>query len=132
MATIIGYATAQLSGDVTMTNANTWYNGPSLSLGAGTWMLSGAALVLGTTVAQDIVVRISDGTNHYASAQFSHGNAVQHAAALSLPRVVVTLAATTTVKVQAASTAAGCSIKAATTSNGSGNNATWITAERVA
>ena len=114
-----------------MTAANTWYDGPSVELGEGTWMVSGALLVLGTAAMQGITARISDGTTHHASAEFSYGDNVGYAITLSLPRREVALAVTTTIKLQAASTVAGAVIKAATTVNGSGNNASWITAERV-
>lgn len=120
------------SADVAMTNANTWYDGPSLSLTAGTWLLFASANVGRTaTTAGNYDLRISTGTTHYASVQQYHASVANNWAALSCNGVAV-LAATTTIKIQVAGTIAGDVLKAATPNNASGNNATGLIALRIA
>ena len=120
------------SADVAMTNANTWYDGPSLSLTAGTWLLFASANVGRTaTTAGNYDLRISTGTTHYASVQQYHASVANNWAALSCIGVAV-LAATTTIKIQVAGTIAGDVLKAATPNNASGNNATGLIALRIA
>ena len=120
------------SADVAMTNANQWYDGPSLSLTAGTWLLFASANVGRTaTTAGNYDLRISTGTTHYASVQQYHASVANNWAALSCNGVAV-LAATTTIKIQVAGTIAGDVLKAATPNNASGNNATGLIALRIA
>ena len=121
-----------LGADVTMTNANQWYDGPSLSLAAGTWLVFASANVGRTsTTAGNYDLRISTGSTHYASVQQYHASVANNWAALSCNGVAV-LGATTTIKIQVAGTIAGDVLKAATPNNSSGNNATGIIALRVA
>ena len=123
---------AFLGADVTMTNANTWYDGPSLSLAAGTWLLFASANVGRTaTTAGNYDLRISTGSTHYASVQQYHASAANNWAALSCNGVAV-LAATTTIKIQVAGTLTNDVLKAATPNNASGSNATGLIALRIA
>jgi len=120
------------SADVAMTSANTWYDGPSLSLAAGTWLLFGSATVGRTgTTAGNYDLRISTGSTHYASVQQYHASVANNWAALSCNGVAI-LGATTTIKIQVAGTIAGDVLKAATPNNSSGNNATGLIALRIA
>src|ERR1051326_8886897 len=50
-----------VTGDVTMTSANTFYDGPSISLAAGTYLLA-AVLSLDSTTAHWFNAKIWDGT----------------------------------------------------------------------
>ncbi len=127
------YAEASLAADVQLASSNTWYNGPSLSLEAGTWLLIGHITQIRTaTTAESIYGRITDGTTHHASQQAYHPSASGSGAALSMSAIVV-LTGTTTIKLQAATSAGATSslMKAATAANGSGNNATQITALKI-
>ena len=125
---------ASLSADVALTTTSTWYNGPSVSLPAGTWLVMGRIThVRSATTAETIYARFSNGTNHYASTQFYHASVSGIGVVLPM-FAVITLAATTTIKLQATSSAGASTstMKAALTANGSGNNATNIIAIRLA
>ncbi|CAB4140533.1 Phage tail repeat like [uncultured Caudovirales phage] len=123
---------AFLATDVAMASANTWYDGPSLSLAAGTWLILASATVGRTgTTAGSYNIRISTGTTHYASVQQYHASVANNWAALSC-NAIVTLGATTTIKLQAAGTVASDVLKAATPNSASGNNATGLVAVKIA
>ena len=125
---------AALSANVSLTTTATWYNGPSLSLVAGTWLVIGRITHnRSATTAETIYARLGDGTNHYASTQFYHTSVTGTGVVLPL-NAVITLDATTTIKLQATSSAgaSASTMLAATTANGSGNNATNIIAIRLA
>lgn len=127
-------ASAALGADVQLTTSNTWYDGPSVSLAAGTWLVSShTTLVRTATTAITYFNRISTGTVHYASTQAYQASVANHSDSVSLS-AVITLVETTTIKIQT-TTNAGAStalMKAATTANGSGNNATQIVAVKIA
>lgn len=126
-------ASAALAADVSLTTSNQWYDGPGISLATGTWLV-GATItqVRSATTAETIYGRLSTGTVHYASTQMYHASLNGSGVTMSL-NALITLAATTTVKCQCATSAgnANSRMKAATTANGSGNNATLITALKV-
>jgi hypothetical protein len=118
---------------VNLTNANQWYDGPSLSLAAGTWLLTAQAHLDGnaSTGTHLMGARLSDGTTHYVAAEARlDGNAANK---VTVPLVtIVTLGSTTTVKLQAICSATGPAIlKAASVVNGSGNVNTQISAVKI-
>lgn len=121
--------------DVQMPTSNTWYNACTLSLAAGTWLLIGHITQVRTaSTAETIYGRISDGTsNHIASQQGYHPSASGSGCSLAMSGIV-TLGATTTLRLQCATSAGATTslIKAATAANGSGNNATQLCAIRLA
>ena len=124
---------AALSANVSLTTTATWYNGPSLALVAGTWLVMGRIThVRSATTAETIFARLGDGTTHYASTQFYHASVSGTGVVLPM-FAVITLAATTTIKLQATSSAGASTstMKAALTANGAGNNATNIIAVRL-
>lgn len=123
---------SKLGADVTMTNANTFYDAVSVSLEPGFWLVMAHASInrAATTLCQH-TARISDGTNHYASTQASHPSQNPHAVGLAMS-TIITITSTTTIKLQCASSVATSGIiKAATANNASGNNATQISALKV-
>jgi len=125
---------ASLSANVSLTTTATWYDGPSLSLAAGTWLVIGRITHnRSATTAETIYARLGDGTNHYASTQFYHASVTGTGVVLPL-NAVITLSATTTIKLQSTSSAGASTsvMLAALTANGSGNNATNIIAIRLA
>jgi len=126
-------ASNALSADVVMTNAGTWYDGPSISLPAGTWMIDSCVTVQKGAVSGvgDLSARITNGTTHYASSEATWNTRSASMTSISLS-TRITLASTTTIKVQAVSTFAASAIKAATIYQASGNNASNINAVRVA
>mgnify|MGYP001613687937 CR=1 FL=1 len=127
-------AAASLGVDVTMTLANTWYDGPSILLAAGTWYITGAITVQlpGTGV---VTARLWDGTTTESSGSSSVTadpfTATTLIDTIPLPGLVV-LGSSTTYKLSAASTVAASTIKAAAVDNGVGNNASHIHAVRIA
>lgn len=122
---------AKASGDVSIAVANTWYTGASITLPAGTYLVTAQITVLrNTTTASTYAARISDGTNHYASAGDYRASVANNVTTLTMC-TVITLASTTTINVQATGTQTA-TIKAALASNGVGNNATQISAIQLA
>lgn len=122
-----------LSGDVNITNANTFYTGASVSLGAGTWLIQGFITVgkAATTLCR-YTARLRDTTNstNLASGQMTQPSQNPHYVTISIS-AIVTLTATATIELQATSTTTSCLIKAACADNGSGNNATQINALKI-
>ena len=118
---------AKASGDTSIAVANTWYTGAGISLPAGTYLVTAQITVLrSTTTALTYAARISDGTNHYASAGDYRASAANNVVTLNM-NTIITLAGTTTINVQATASQTA-TIKAALASNGAGNNATQISA----
>lgn len=123
--------TASASVDVSIGTANTWVNGPSLTLAAGTWLLvSHATILRTTTTAYWAQARLSTGSTHYASGQVYLSSVANSSGTVSLT-ALVTLGSSTTIYVQATATQTA-TLKAALHTNGSGNNATTLVALRVA
>jgi hypothetical protein len=123
-----------LSGDVQLPVSGTWYDGPSLSLAAGTYLITGSITFWRTaTTATTWFGRISDGTNHHASGQMYTASLAGTGGVMAMS-AIVTLTGTTTIRLQGTTSAGAtaCLMKAATTANGSGNNATQICAVRIA
>lgn len=127
-------AEAALGGDVQLPVSGTWYDGPGVSLAAGTWLVTGHITFWRTATTATIWFgRITDGTNHHASSQ-AYTTSVAGTGANVAMTAILTLTGTTTIKLQGTTSAGNtaCLMKAATTANGSGNNATQITAIRLA
>lgn len=118
-----------LGADVAMTTSPTLYDGPSATLGAGTWLLWGMATVTvagGGNAAMVGVLRDSGGTI-YASGQL-FVVAGQTDSMLLVARVAPS--GSTTYKVSAQATLNACTLRAAVNNPaGHGNNATklaWV------
>ena len=129
----ISHAENFITVDVQMPVSSTWYDGPGISLAAGTWLVTGHISFWRTATTATIWFgRISDGTNHYASSQAYTPSVAGTGANVALT-AVITLTGTTTIKLQGTTSAGATAalMKAATTANGSGNNATQITAIRL-
>ena len=127
-------AVIALTTDVPMPTSNTWVNGPSATLSAGTWLVQAhVTFVRAGTGATTWFARISNGSLHYASTQTYSESLAGISRSVTLT-AIVTLATTTTVILQGTTNngVAGAVMKAALTSNGSGNNATQITVIKVA
>lgn len=122
-----------LVADVGMPSSDTWYDGPSVTLPAGKYLVNAhMTQIRNTTTAEHVYARISDGTNHYASTQMYHASAANTGVSLSLV-AIIELEEETTIKLQGATSAglAGSAMKAAMIANNSGNTATTITAVKV-
>lgn len=107
--------------DQTLT-ANTYADNVSCSLAAGTWLINTVTTVKSpANTAQRVTVRLGDGTTHYAASEATSpamGTSTAGYVSVSV-NVVKTLAATTTVKTQVASTAASI-LDATPDDNGAG------------
>lgn len=127
-------ASGSLGADVQMPSTNTWYTGPSVSLAAGTWLVNcHMTQIRNATTAESIYARISNGSTHYASQQAYHPSASGSGCNVAMT-AIITLAGTTTVSGQMATSAGATTslIKAAMAANGAGNNASTITAIKLA
>jgi hypothetical protein len=125
---------ASLAADVAMPTSNAWVNGPSVTLPIGTWLVTAHLTHLRTAaLAETVFGRVSDGTTHYASAMAYNAAVINTGVALAMTAVVVRATAGT-VRLQATTSAGAAAslMKAALTPNGVGNNATSITAIRLA
>lgn len=126
--------TASLGADVQIPGNNTFVDGPSVTLDAGTWLVTGAVTFQrNATTAVHWIARLSTGTVHYASGQTYQPSLSGHTAQIGLS-AIVTLVAQTAVKLQGAISAGSTTslMKAATPAAGSGNNATRINAVKIA
>jgi hypothetical protein len=112
-----------------MTTANTFYDGPSLSLAAGTWLLHSTITLGGGTGIDDFTSKLWDGTSVYASTQTSQSIGFENSHSLT---AIVTLSGTTTVKVSATCTVGSKTMRKACANNGAGNNASTLTAVQLA
>lgn len=121
-------ASNYLVSDVTMTSSNTYYDGASVSLVAGTWFITAAIQVKGGALA-DATAKIWDGTTNYSSGESVVALADYVSIFLS---AIVSPGTTTTYKVSAAQNTAGGLIKAAAAQNAAGNTATYINAIKIA
>jgi hypothetical protein len=130
----IANANGTLTVDVALPVTGTWYDGPSVSLAAGTWFVTAHVTLMRTaTTALQYFARITDGTSHVASANQYAVSATNNAINISMS-AIVTVAMTATFKIQATTTVGAASnlMKAEIQVNGSGNNATQINAIKLA
>ena len=120
----------QLSGNVTMTTLNTYYDGPSLSLN-GTYFLSGTVSVKDNSGggAQQFTAKLWNGTTVIASTETTIG--ATEDGSLSLSGYVTTSGAETW-KISVAANTSTNLILAATIVNGAGNNASTLVALKIA
>jgi hypothetical protein len=121
---------SSLGANVTMTNANQYYTGPSVSLAVGTWYITGTITVYNSSgTAGSATARLWDATTTFSSSE-AYLRQTPNLASISLSGIV-TLTATTTIRISAASTQAASVIRAAALNNGVGNNASFINAVRI-
>lgn len=124
----------RLGADVASTDAaNTFIDGVSVSLGAGTYLITWAANIIPVGVAEYVTIKLWDGTTTWdARAQYC-GNVGNDALFAGVAKV--TLAATTTVKISFAYNAGGAgngaTMKAASQVNSPGNYNSCIVATKV-
>lgn len=127
------FVTNALSAAVSLTTSNVWYNGPSISLTAGTWLVVAHLTHWRTATTAGIVyARLTDDATTWASTQGYHASLAGIGVPLGLA-ALITLTEPTTVKLQAA-TSAGASTSQmipALTTLPVGNNATRISAVKI-
>ena len=122
---------ANLAADVTMTSANTYYDGATISLAAGTWLLIGTMYVDDpSNTGGTVTAKLWDGTTVSSSAEmYVSGTTTQVSITLS---GIVVPTGTTTYKMSAATSQNIHVIRAAAQQNGAGNNANHISAVKIA
>jgi hypothetical protein len=128
---VLSSVTAALGADVNISTANTYVDGPSVTVGAGTWLLEGHVTLLDTSAASTFTAKLVTGSTNLASGEeASQGSSQPVTIALS---TVVTPGSSTTYKISATGTAStNGKIKAATPDNASGNTASTLVATSVA
>jgi hypothetical protein len=128
---IVALSTSEnfIGANVPMTLANTVYDGPSLSLGAGTWLLRGRVQIEGPVAAAYINGRLYNGATVIDEAEdYSQASEMKSLNVFG----VVTLTTTTTVKVSGISGTAGCTMRTTNVSNGTANKASHLLAVKIA
>lgn len=131
----ITYADATLQNDVELTANNTWYSGPSITIGAGTWLVFATGHYRrNSTTAAGVVVRVWNGSAAVANGGASHPSL--NGSELQVPAFApVVLTGSTTLTLQMLATTGGAGIsymKAQTQSSAQGTIATRICAIRLA
>lgn len=134
ISTSLTSASSALSGGgVALAITGTWYDGPSVTLSAGTWVITATVSFSRTTsTATTWEARVNDGTNTVASSNTFTPAVANTAASVSLSAVVTPIGSTT-YKVQATTNAgaAACLMRDTTFANGMAN-ATIISAVKIA
>jgi hypothetical protein len=129
-ADTLGSYTDALATDKQMSSSDTWYDAASIALPIGTFLINAQFTAMrNATTALTYFARLTNKTLHYASSQAYQTSVSGNSVNIFLT-AVVTLASATTIYLQgaASSGAATVLIKAALSANGSGNNATQMTA----
>jgi hypothetical protein len=130
----ISYADAVLTADVELTANNTWYDGPSITLAAGTWFIVATGHHRrNATTAANVGIRVWDGAAAVAHGEAYHPSA--NGAQLQIPAhgvVVLTETKTMTLQMLTSSGNVAALMKAATQNNSQGNLPTRITAIKLA
>jgi hypothetical protein len=114
-----------------MTSANTYYDGATITLAAGTWLIVANIFLHdnASTLPGAMGAKLWDGSTVSSSLEFRGGAALGVTGTLS---AIVSPASSTTYKISGVSSGANAVIRAAQVSNGSGNNAGHISAVKIA
>lgn len=128
--------TVFLTGDVTMTNANTFYDGPTTAtlVSGAKYAVSGHINLLAGGTSSNFTCKIWDGTTAYASGeQRPVGTTINSLVEVSFPAFAYSVANTNALKISCADGNTGSTIQATVTHNTTGltNLASWITVMRV-
>lgn len=127
-------ARRKLNSDVVLTTANTWYDILSETLAAGTWIIIGTTTIASpNNLVLRATVRLWDGTTLYASGEATcpaMGVGSKGLVCITLSHII-TLLASTTVKISATATVNSCRVKAAPVDNNPGGSATTLRCIRI-
>lgn len=119
-----------IAANIAMPAADNWVSGPSITLGKGVWSVSGSALFK-TGAAGIIAMRLFDGSSGILSTQASHPAGTDYYTQMHLSGVI-TIAAATTLTLQAApSIASGTISMIAKTTIGGPLDATRLSAVQI-
>jgi hypothetical protein len=121
---------ADLASGVTMTAANTYYDGPTITLAAGTWLIVGQVTIEDpATTGGRNTAKLWDGTTVSSSLESSAPAGASIGMTLS---GIVAPTGSTTYKVSVASSQTSHTIKSAAPTNSAGTNASHISAVKIA
>jgi hypothetical protein len=126
---ILAFARDVCTSDVAMAATATFYDGPSVNLGAGTWFVT-ATLTVAHTSPCDMTAKLWDGTTAYASVGQSQPSTTD--TAMLVVTAIIVLTSMTTIKGSVALNNGSGTIKAADITYSAGNVATQINALQVA
>lgn len=129
-----GSATASenfLTGNVTMTNANTNYDGPSLSCAAGTYVFMGVVSMQRSGGPCWFTAKLWDGSTQIGDCPAAYSTTTGGGVALPLFGYAV-LGSTTTIKISCSSDAAGAVILQTAAANGVPSKASHLIALKIA
>ena len=128
----LSYLVNQLTGDVAMNVANTFFNGPSQALTEGTWLLTGV-ITLQPASTDICVIKLWDGTTVAASTQLTFTAGKYFTAALTGVAVVGGGGATWRISAAPQATTTGAIIATPTVNNtGLTNKASTLVAVKIA
>ncbi len=123
-------SSSSLSSDITMSPANSWNTGPSISLDAGTWFITGTITITNPNgSAGNTTARLYNGSSTISSSE-SYTREDPLSTSISLSGIV-TLLSTATISIDANGTQNNYVMRAAAVNNGEGNNASYINAIRI-
>jgi hypothetical protein len=121
---------ADLGTGVTMVSANTYYDGPTITLAAGTWLIVGQVTIEdGAGTGGRNTAKLWDGTTVSSSLESSAPAGASIGMTLS---GIVAPTGSTTYKISAASSQASHTIRATAPTNSAGTNASHISAVKIA
>lgn len=80
-------AFAALGANVPLNSTGTYFNGPSLTLGTGTWFVTGTVSLIDTAATAEIYSKLWDGTTVMASCAYVSNNTLR-ASAVSLSGII--------------------------------------------
>lgn len=125
-----------VAADIPMPLANTYYNGPSISLTEGRWVvIGGITVATPPSAGRSVAAKLWDGAAavYHSGEAFGVVTAAGSAVSISLCATMIVLSADApkTIEISAACTIIDAIIKAATVYNGSGNNASSILGMRI-
>jgi hypothetical protein len=102
-ATDLTSVSGNLAADVTMVTTNTYYDGPTASLTAGTWLVVGSVLLAAnTSQSLDAYAKLYAGSTIYGFGVVSMGGIPGGSGYASIPfSAIITLGATTSIKIAA-------------------------------
>lgn len=119
-----------LASDIALPTSGAWVDGPAITLQKGVWMIS-AGLLIQTSAAGDVALRVYDGAAGVLAAQVSHPATAGHFTTISASGVI-TLAAGATLTLQAAPSITSASISMiAQTTIGGALDATRLSAVQI-
>lgn len=124
-------ASNYITSDVTMTNANQFYDGPSLSLAAGTYVLMGSVLIRTNSFSSWLCAKLWDGSSSILHVTDSRQEDV--GGALTVPVFgYVVVGSTTTYKISVAANNTGCVLLDTAVTNGTADKASVLIALKIA